>query len=128
MQKLESHLCGEWKYGAGRPASLLNPTSEVPLAEATTDGIDMGAALAFARDVGGPALRAMTFRQRGEILRKLSRAIYAHRDELFQIGIDNAGNTRSDAKFDVDGASGTLAAYAELGEERGDAKLFVHGG
>src|ERR1700687_6086846 len=103
MQKLESHLEGAWKIGTGRPSTLVNPTTEAPLAEVSTEGLDMGAALAFARDVGGPALRAMTFKERGAILRKLSRAIYAHRDELLQIGIDNAGNTRSDAKFDVDG-------------------------
>ncbi len=40
----------------------------------------------------------------------MSRAIHAHRDELLEArASQNGGNTRSDAKFDVDGASGTLA-------------------
>ena len=34
-------------------------------------------ALAFARERGGPALRALTFAERGELLRALSRAIHA---------------------------------------------------
>ena len=39
----------------------------------------------------------------------------------------NAGNTRSDAKFDIDGASGTLAAYADLGKDLGDARFLLDG-
>jgi crotonobetainyl-CoA:carnitine CoA-transferase CaiB-like acyl-CoA transferase len=72
-----------------------------------------------ARSEGGPALRALTFAERGEILRALSRAIHGHRDALIEIAIKNGGNTRSDAKYDIDGASGTLAYSAELGRELG---------
>ncbi|NVL83779.1 aldehyde dehydrogenase family protein, partial [Escherichia coli] len=93
----------------------------------STEGIDFGAALAFARAKGGPALRAMTFAQRGEMLRAMSRAIHAKRDELLSIAQANGGNTRGDAKFDVDGASGTLAAYADLGAELGDTHVLVDG-
>jgi oxepin-CoA hydrolase/3-oxo-5,6-dehydrosuberyl-CoA semialdehyde dehydrogenase len=113
--------------GKGRPATLVNPATEEALATASTDGVDFGAALAYARDRGGPALRAMTFRQRGELLRAMSKAIHAHRDELLALGIANGGNTRSDAKFDVDGAIGTLAAYADLAPELGDTQVLVDG-
>jgi oxepin-CoA hydrolase/3-oxo-5,6-dehydrosuberyl-CoA semialdehyde dehydrogenase len=57
----------------------------------------------------------------------MSRAIHAHRDELIGLAIANGGNTRSDAKFDIDGASGTLAAYADLGAELGDARALQDG-
>jgi oxepin-CoA hydrolase/3-oxo-5,6-dehydrosuberyl-CoA semialdehyde dehydrogenase len=69
----------------------------------------------------------MTFAQRGDMLLSLSRAIHAKRDELIEVGMKNAGNTRSDGKFDVDGASGTLAFYGELGRSLGDAKFFADG-
>ena len=49
-------------------------------------------------------------------------ALAAHRDELLDLAVANGGNTRSDAKFDVDGAIFTLAAYAELGKALGDAR------
>ncbi len=127
---LASLLAGRWiapNADAGKTQTLVNPTTEAPLAVAGTDGVDFGEALAFARDVGGPALRALSFRERGELLRKASRIIHAHRDELLQLGIENAGNTRSDAKFDVDGGSGTMAAYADLGAELGDTQLLVDG-
>ncbi len=126
MKNLASYVFGEWVEGKGGPATRGNPTTEEPLAQASTEGVDMKKALDFARDVGGPALRAMSFRERGGLLRKLSRTIYTARDELMTLGVQNAGNTRSDAKFDVDGASATLAAYADIAEnELGDAKFLV---
>ena len=127
MIELKSHLGGKWIAGHGKAATLVNPATEEPLATASTEGVDFGAALSFARDVGGPALRSMTFAQRGEVIRAMSRAIHAHREELVAIAIANAGNTRSDAKFDIDGASATLAAYADLAAELGDAKVLVDG-
>ena len=69
----------------------------------------------------------MTFAQRGEMLKAMSRAIHAKRDALLDCAIENGGNTRSDAKFDVDGATGTLAFYAELGEELGDVRILDDG-
>lgn len=124
---LSSFVSGRWQAGSGKPATLVNPATEEVVAEANADGIDRAAALAFARKEGGPALRAMTFAARGEMLRALSRAIHAHRDELIALAIANGGNTRSDAKFDIDGATGTLAHYADLGAELGDARVIVDG-
>jgi oxepin-CoA hydrolase/3-oxo-5,6-dehydrosuberyl-CoA semialdehyde dehydrogenase len=57
----------------------------------------------------------------------MSRAVFAKRDELLAIAIANGGNTRSDAKFDVDGATATLTAYADLGQELGDARVLLDG-
>ena len=68
--------------------------------------------LRHARESGGPALRALSFRERGERLGKLSAALHEHREELLDLAVQNGGCTRSDAKFDVDGATGTLMAYA----------------
>jgi oxepin-CoA hydrolase/3-oxo-5,6-dehydrosuberyl-CoA semialdehyde dehydrogenase len=57
----------------------------------------------------------------------MSGAIQAHREELIDLAVANGGNTRSDAKFDVDGATLTLTSYAELGKSLGDAKYLVDG-
>ncbi len=127
MKELTSFVSGTWISGKGKPAELVNPATEEVLATTSTEGIDFGAALAFAREKGGRALRAMTFAQRGEMLRAMSRAIHGKRDELLSLAIANGGNTRSDAKFDVDGAIGTLAAYADLAPELGDTHVLVDG-
>jgi oxepin-CoA hydrolase/3-oxo-5,6-dehydrosuberyl-CoA semialdehyde dehydrogenase len=125
--ELESFVQGKWVKGTGKAVTLVNPATGEPVATTSTAGIDFRATLAFARDVGGPAVRNTTFAERGAILRAMSRAIHAHRDELIQLSIVNAGNTRSDAKFDIDGASGTLAAYADLAATLGDAPLLTDG-
>lgn len=127
MEKLESYVAGEWRAARGKLQVLVNPATEAPLAEAGTEGIDFAAAVGFARVEGGPALRALTFGQRGEILRAMSRAIHQHRDALIEAAIQNGGNTRSDAKFDIDGASGTLAYYADLGAQLGAERLLIDG-
>ncbi len=127
MIDLRSHLSGKWVRGAGAGTTLVNPATEEPLASATTEGLDLGAAMRFARDVGGASLRAMTFRQRGAVLREMSKAIHARRDALIDVAIQNGGNTRSDAKFDIDGAWGTLAAYADLSAELPDGKVLPDG-
>ncbi|HTJ81839.1 MAG TPA: 3,4-dehydroadipyl-CoA semialdehyde dehydrogenase [Polyangiaceae bacterium] len=125
MQVLGSFVEGRWIQGSGKRAVLVNPATEEPIAETSTEGIDMKAALAFARTKGGAALRALTFAERGELLVAMSRAIHAERDKLLDLAMKNGGNTRSDAKFDVDGASGTLAYYGGLGKELGSAKVLA---
>lgn len=127
MLTLASYLGGEWISGSGKKATLVNPATEEPIAETSTEGLDFGKAVDFARNVGGPALRAMTFAERGALCGAMSKAIHAHREELFELAIQNGGNTRSDAKFDVDGAWGTLAYYAELAKGLGDARALVDG-
>lgn len=127
MKTLSSYLKGAWVCGQGKGVTLHNATTEEPIAEASTEGLDMAGALDWARTVGGPALRKLSFAERGAICKKLADAIVAHRDELLLLGMANAGNTRSDAKFDVDGASATFAYYAELCKSLGDAHYLVDG-
>ncbi len=127
-KRLLSYVCDNWVEGEGALAQLVNPTTEEVLAETTTGGIDFGAALAHAREVGGPALRDMTFAERGKLLQAMASEIHKFREELVDLAIANGGNTRGDAKFDIDGATGTLAAYAAFGDEKlGDRKILVDG-
>ncbi len=128
MLTLKSHLGGRWVEGGGTPReTLVNPATEEPLAFVGQGGIDGKAALAFARTQGGAALRALTFAKRGALLGVMGKALQAHRDELLDLSVRSGGNTRSDAKFDVDGAIFTLTAYAEIGQALGDATFLVDG-
>ena len=127
MQHLASYACGRWISGTGEPQPLLNPATEETLAFASSDGVDLGAALAYARERGGPALRALSFAERGALLKAIAGELQEARDELLALGMANGGNTRSDAKFDLDGAIGTLLAYAELGTSLGAGRFLVDG-
>lgn len=125
MRTLESYLCGSWQSGSGEGTALYDPTTGEVLARASTEGLDMGAALRYAREVGGPNLRALTFRERGERLKALAKVIHEAREELIEVSIANAGTTRGDAKFDIDGASGTLASYAHFAKSLPDTPFLV---
>jgi 3,4-dehydroadipyl-CoA semialdehyde dehydrogenase len=124
---IESFLRGEWRAGAGEGSTLVNPATEEVIGSASTRGLDLGGALAFQREMGGPNLRAMSFAARGEMLLELSRALHADREPLLASAIENGGCTRSDAKFDVDGAIAVLAAYAEVGKALGDRRILPDG-
>ncbi len=127
MEILASYLSGAWHSGAGAATALVNPTTEEPLAEVRDHGVSLGAALAYGRDRGGEALRAMTFAERGERLAALAKAMHGAREELIALAVANAGNTRGDAKFDLDGCSGTLAHYAELAKSLGARRVLADG-
>jgi 3,4-dehydroadipyl-CoA semialdehyde dehydrogenase len=131
MITLKSYLCGAFCEGSGGEATLVNPATGEAVARCTTKGLDLQAALAYARDVGGPALRALSFAERGALLKRMSSALHEAREDLVLASQHNNGATRGDAKFDVDGAIGTLAYYAKLGEklgaEHGDKRFLLEG-
>ena len=54
METLQSYVAGDWIAGTGKMSILVNPTTEEPLAQTSTEGIDFGKAVAYARDRGRP--------------------------------------------------------------------------
>ena len=127
MPTLTSYVAGRWQEGTGEPRALLDPTSGETVAQLPSGGIDFAEMTRYAREVGGPALRAMNFAERGQLLKDLSTAIHAEREELIELGRLCGGNTRGDAKFDIDGATGTLAAYAHYARSLGERKILPDG-
>lgn len=128
MQQLDSFLAGRWQAGdPARSATLYDPTTTLAVAKTSTAGLDLAAALTHARTVGAPALQALTFAQRGELLAAMSKAIHAQREALIEVGRINGGNTRGDAKFDIDGATATLMYYAGVAQELGDRTVLMDG-
>jgi 3,4-dehydroadipyl-CoA semialdehyde dehydrogenase len=127
MLRLRNLLGGVWREGQGDGATLLNPATEEVLGTTTSAGLDLSAGLAFARREGGNALRAMTYAERGKLLAAMAARVHEHRDELIELAMRHGGNTRSDAKFDIDGAMGTLAHYAELGATLGEVRMIADG-
>jgi oxepin-CoA hydrolase/3-oxo-5,6-dehydrosuberyl-CoA semialdehyde dehydrogenase len=127
MISLQSYVRGQWIAGSGDARTLHDPSTEAALGTVHAGGVDLDAVLQHARAVGGPALRALGFRKRGELLKALATRLHEHRDELIDISAQNGGNTRGDAKFDLDGASGTLAFYAQLASGLPDGNCLADG-
>jgi oxepin-CoA hydrolase/3-oxo-5,6-dehydrosuberyl-CoA semialdehyde dehydrogenase len=84
------------------------------VARASTAGLDFGAMATYARAVGGPSLRAMTFHQRADRLKALALYLSEHKDPLYALAADT-GATKGDNLIDIDGGIGTLFAYASRG-------------
>ena len=127
MKRLSSYLADTWVEGEGSHREIHDAVSGAVMAEVSTAGLDLGAALTHAREVGGTNLRSLTFAERGAILKQLSRVVVEARDELLELSRQNYGATRRDGKFDVDGASGTLSYYAYLGKKLGDRTFLLDG-
>ncbi len=127
METLSSYVLGRWHPAAGELATLVDPTTEAELGRVGSGGIDFKAVLAFAREHGGPALRKATFAERGKWLAAIAGAVHGQRDELIELSIRSGGTTRGDAKFDIDGAIGTLTYYAGLAEKLGTKPYVLDG-
>jgi 3,4-dehydroadipyl-CoA semialdehyde dehydrogenase len=113
--KLESFVAGRWQVGSGNVETLVDPVTGEEVATASSEGIDRGVGLEYARQQGSPALQALSYKQRAELLGKVADALTAHRAEYFEISRKNQGATEGDASFDVDGAIYTVKQYAKMG-------------
>ena len=76
-----------------------------------------------ARKVGGAALRALTFHQRADLLKRLAAHLTAHKDQLYKLSYDT-GATLSDSRIDIDGEC-TSASYSLRTETRSRNTAFT---
>ncbi|WP_417798819.1 3,4-dehydroadipyl-CoA semialdehyde dehydrogenase [Terasakiella pusilla] len=125
--QIKSYLCGQWLTGTGPETELTNPVNNQPIATVCGQGLDLKSALDFSRKTGGPALRALGYGKRAQLLRQIADILVENRDRYNQIAQENSGNTVGDAGFDVDGGIGTLKYYASLGKKLGEQTYLVEG-
>ena len=78
MNKLENYIGGKWITGDGEGQTLFNAVTGKAIATATTKGLDFAAMTEYARKIGNPALRKMTFHQRGNMLKALALHLRGH--------------------------------------------------
>ena len=98
-----------------------------PVATTGSDGLDFGAMLRHAREVGGPALRKLTFHERARMIKALGLAIMARKEELYELNYQT-GATRKDGWIDIEGGAGTLFSFSSKGRrELPDAHVLLDG-
>jgi 3,4-dehydroadipyl-CoA semialdehyde dehydrogenase len=105
---------------------LIDPVTGEELATISSAGVDMSAALEYARQEGSTTLQTLTYQQRADLLGKIADVLTANRAEYFDISKKNLGATEGDAAFDVDGAIYTVKHYAKAGQSL-VGKLFKDG-
>ena len=127
MVVLRSYVNGSWFTPTDEGAPLYDAVTGDEVARISSAGIDMAAALEYGRQVGGPAIRQLTFHERASALKSLAGALRGHRDELYQLSA-HTGATRRDGLFDVDGGLGVLFSYSSKGRrELPNDTIYVDG-
>ncbi|MGH8243061.1 MAG: phenylacetic acid degradation bifunctional protein PaaZ [Steroidobacteraceae bacterium] len=125
--RLESYAAGRWQSGGGRATALRDASTGALVAEAASEGLDFAAMLRFAREVGGPALRAMTFHERASMLRALGKRLLDFKPEFYDLSYAT-GATKGDSWIDIDGGIGTMLVFASKGaRELPNSRVYLDG-
>ncbi len=111
--KLENYITGNWIAGDGEGQLLFNAVTGEAVASASTKGLDFKKILQYGREVGNPALRKMTFHERGNMLKALATHLRKHLPELYAVSY-KTGATKADSWVDIEGGIGNLFANASL--------------
>jgi oxepin-CoA hydrolase/3-oxo-5,6-dehydrosuberyl-CoA semialdehyde dehydrogenase len=133
--RLRNFAENQWTEGKKLVPVYSAITGEV-IAETGSDGLNFGAMVDYARKVGGPALRKLTFHERAAMLKALGNAIMARKEELYQLSY-STGATKVDSWIDIEGGAGTLFSFASKGQRElpndrilidGDPEIVSKGG
>src|SRR5690554_5029955 len=92
---LHSFAAGKWIPPSGEITRLNSAISADPIAEIGAQ-LDYQAMVDHARNVGGPALRAMTFHERAHKLKALAQYLNERRETLYELSFDT-GATKTDS-------------------------------
>lgn len=126
MSKLANYVTGRWITGDGTGQPLYDAVHGSLLGHASTEGLDFGAILDYGRKTGGPALRKLTFHERGRMLRALALHLRNHLDKFYTISYQT-GATKADSWIDIEGGIGNLFSYASLRRQFPDEPFCVDG-
>ena len=113
MQKLGNFVTGRWIEAQGDLQTLSDAVTGTPLYQAGTGGLDFQQILDYGRRRGNPALRKMSFHDRGRMLKALALHLREHLEKFYLISYQT-GATRTDSWIDLEGGIGNLFSYASL--------------
>ena len=120
---LMNYALGQWVEGTGKTADLVHAVTGEKIGEASSGGLDFKAMTEYARNVGGPALRALTFHQRAAMLKGLARHLMEQKEKFYTLSA-MTGATRADSWVDIDGGIGTFFAYSSRGRREFPNETF----
>ena len=124
--KLENYILGRWIAGDGEGVPLKNAFNGDIINYATTKGLNYADILDYARKKGNPALRKMTFHERGRMLKALAIHLQQHLEKFYLLSY-KTGATKNDSWIDIEGGIGNLFSYASLRRKFNDDPFYVDG-
>src|SRR5688572_29918189 len=126
MNKLQNYITGKWITGDGEGQTLFNAVSGEAIAVATTRGLDFSSIIEYGRNVGNPALRKMTFHERGNMLKALALHLRNYLEKFYAVSYQT-GATKADSWVDIEGGIGNLFANASLRRKFPDETFCIDG-
>jgi oxepin-CoA hydrolase / 3-oxo-5,6-dehydrosuberyl-CoA semialdehyde dehydrogenase len=124
---LQSYVGGAWQSGRGDGVAMRDATTGEVISEASSTGVDFAGVLTHAREVGGPALRALTFHERAALLKAMAKRLTELKEEFYALSY-RTGATKNDSLIDIDGGIGTAFVFASKGSrELPNARVYVDG-
>ena len=124
---LESYAEGRWYAASDEGKPLLDASTGEEVARFSATGLDLGAMTSYARTVGGPALRGLTFHERAGLLKALGKHLMANVAGFHELSL-RTGATKGDGMGDIEGGIGTLFASGSVGtRQMPNATVFLDG-
>jgi oxepin-CoA hydrolase/3-oxo-5,6-dehydrosuberyl-CoA semialdehyde dehydrogenase len=125
---LPSYLAGHWVMPEPtRTTDVHDASTGDVLTRVPGDGLDLPAAIEYARTVGQRSLGDLTFHQRAVKLKELAQHLTANKAALYELSA-TTGATAVDSMVDIDGGIGVLFTYSSKGRrELPNANLIVEG-
>jgi oxepin-CoA hydrolase/3-oxo-5,6-dehydrosuberyl-CoA semialdehyde dehydrogenase len=111
--QLNNFAYGKWIPGEEKGQELVNAINGDFVASASSKGIDFAKMCDFARNIGGPKLRKLTFQERGLMLKALALHLQSKKEIFYNLSWAT-GATRMDSWVDIEGGIGNLFSYASL--------------
>ena len=126
MNTVKNYILGNWEAGSGTEYTARHAITGTDIATVSSKGLDYKAILEYGRSVGGPALRKMTFQERGRMLKALALHLTAVKRQFYDISWAT-GATKVDSWIDIEGGIGNLFANASLRRQFPDLPYYVEG-
>ncbi len=123
MYMLKNYAMGQWVEGTGRKADLFDAVTGEKIGESSSDGLDFKAMMHYARSVGGPKMRALTFHQRAAMLKAIAKVLMERKDDFYALSY-LTGATKTDSWVDIEGGIGTFFAYSSRGRREFPNECF----
>ncbi|MDR2204934.1 MAG: phenylacetic acid degradation bifunctional protein PaaZ [Flavobacteriaceae bacterium] len=111
--KLKNYICGQWVEGAGNETPLYNAVNGELVAISDTKGVDFQEVMNYGRNIGYKNLSAMTFYDRGEMLKKIALYLLERKKKYYELSY-KTGATHADSWVDIEGGFGTFFTYSGL--------------
>ena len=126
MRKYDNYALGKWIKGDGEGTPLFNAITGNQLGTASSKGLDFSEMMDYARKVGGPKLRKMTFQERGLMLKALALHLHSIKNKFYALS-GETGATKVDSWIDIEGGIGNIFANASLRKNFPDLPYHVDG-